>query len=165
MWMRLGEMLVQQGLLTQDQVDLILEAQREGGGPFGHLAEALCGVDAREIEAAWAHQYEQITGRVDLAKEKIDTRVIPILDGRQAWQFGIIPLRRNGGELLMATTRSHLPRAIRFVMWHLKEPVVFVMAAPEDLERALAKHYPIPGMSLKGAGDRLATPPPIAKSA
>jgi hypothetical protein len=157
MWMRLGELLVAQGLLTEEQVDLILAAQAEGGGPFGQLAETLCGIDGREIEAAWASQYEQITGRIDLAKERVEPNAIKVIGRRQAWQFGILPLRRSDCDLLVATTREHLPRAIRYVTWQLSEQVVFVITSMDELQNALEKHYPVPGMRL--------TSPPATRSA
>lgn len=147
--LRLGELLVQLGHLTEEQVEEILEAQRKGGRPFGYLAEKLFGLSVEEIEGAWAKQYEMMTGTADLAKERIDREVNPIVSRRQAWQFAIVPLRRHHSELLMGTTVEHLPRAVRFVTWHIDEPVSFVIATPQSVEQALKKHYNLPGMSLQ----------------
>ncbi|MCC6908513.1 MAG: hypothetical protein IT430_11265 [Phycisphaerales bacterium] len=149
--LRLGELLVQLGHLTEEQVEEILEAQRQGGRPFGYLAEKLFGLSVSEIEGAWAKQYEMMTGTVDLGRERIDREVGSLLSRRQAWQFGIIPLRRHGNELLMGTTVEHLPRAVRFVTWHIDEPVSFVIATPASVEAMLKVHYSLPGMNL-GSG-------------
>ena len=147
--LRLGELLVQLGHLSEEQVEEILQAQREGGRPFGYLAEKLFGVGVREIEGAWACQYEMMTGTLDLARERIDREVNSIVSRRQAWQFGIIPLRRHGSELLMGTTVDYLPRAVRFVTWHIDEPVSFVITTPQSLEAMLRVHYDLPGMTLE----------------
>ncbi len=147
--LRLGELLVQLGHLTEEQVEEILEAQREGGRPFGYLAEKLFGLGVHEIEGAWARQYEMMSGTVDLKKERIDREVIELVSRRQAWQFGLMPLRRHGNELIMGTTVEHLPRAVRFVTWHIDEPVSFVIATPQSVESLLKVHYDLPGMSLQ----------------
>ena len=145
--LRLGELLVQLGHLSEEQVEEILQAQREGGRPFGYLAEKLFGVGVREIEGAWARQSEMMTGTLDLARERIDREVNSIVSRRQAWQFGIIPLRRHGSELLMGTTVDYLPRAVRFVTWHIDEPVSFVITTSQSLEAMLKLHYHLPGMT------------------
>ncbi len=147
--LRLGELLVQLGRLSEEQVEEILDAQREGGRPFGYLAEKLFGLSVREIEGAWARQYEMLTGTVDLAGERIDREVNSIVSRRQAWQFGIIPLRRHGSELLMGTTVEYLPRAVRFVTWHIDEPVSFIITTSQSLEAMLKLHYHLPGMTLE----------------
>ncbi len=147
--LRLGELLVQLGHLTEEQVEEILAAQRQGGRPFGYLAEKLFGLSVQDIEGAWARQYEMLTGTVDLRKERIDREVGSLVSRRQAWQFGIVPLRRHGSELFVGTTVEHLPRAVRFVTWHIDEPVSFLVATMESLESMLHKHYDLPGMSLK----------------
>lgn len=154
MALRLGELLVEQGLLTPEQVERILAAQREMGRPFGYLAEQLFGLAAKDIEAAWARQFSQITESVDPLQERVDPAVLESVSRRQAWQFGLLPIRRTGHELMVATTVEHLPRAARFVAWHLGEPVYFVITEAPRLEVALQAHYPLPGMTLGGIAAR-----------
>ena len=50
----LGEVLVEQGLLTKSDVGSILEQQRITGRPFGEIAETLCHISTEAIEEAWA---------------------------------------------------------------------------------------------------------------
>ena len=42
---RLGEILVENGLLTPQQVNQVLKQQKRGGRPFGVLAERMFGLD------------------------------------------------------------------------------------------------------------------------
>ena len=53
----LGEVLVEQGLLSEQDVYKILEHQKKSGRPFGELAEKLCNISTEAIEEAWAYQY------------------------------------------------------------------------------------------------------------
>jgi hypothetical protein len=148
MRVRLGDVLVRMGILSEAQRDQVVEAQRSSGRPFGALAEELFGVAPRDVERAWAAQYAEISGRVSLALQRIDASARQLIARRQAWQFQILPLRFEGRELLVATTVGSLPRAMRFVGWAVSEPCSFVIATDEDLLAHLADAYPMAG----GAG-------------
>jgi len=145
---RLGEILIEQGILNNKQVDEILDEQERSGRPFGDLAERMFDISACDIERAWIEQFSQITEHVDPCREPIDSAVTDRVSRRQAWQFGLLPLRKEGRELVVATTRDHLVRATRFAGWSMPEPVYFVLTDPDQLEEALSARYPFPGMSL-----------------
>ena len=65
MRVRIGEVMVNHGLLTQDQVNSIIEHQKQRPRPFGELAEVLFHVSSEDVEAAWVEQYSLITEHVD----------------------------------------------------------------------------------------------------
>ncbi|MEX2217348.1 MAG: hypothetical protein WD749_01195 [Phycisphaerales bacterium] len=145
--MRLGDLLVRRGVLTEAQRDAVLEHQRMTGRPFGELAERLFGVGQSAVEEAWAEQYALIARRVDPRSERLDPAALTLLDRRQAWQFRMLPLRFEADELLICTTQDHLPRALKFAGWKIQAPCFFVLADPRSLGEALLRHYPMEGMS------------------
>lgn len=147
MEVRLGQLLVEDGVLTSQQVEEIVAEQERTGEPFGLLAERLFGVDPHKIEEAWARQYAHLTRTVKPEVEVFDEQATELVTRRQAWQFRILPLRFEGRELLIATTEQHLRRALRFATNVIGIPVFFVMADPLDLGRALCAHYALPGMT------------------
>jgi hypothetical protein len=150
---RLGQLLVESDVLTSRQVAAIIIEQERTGEPFGLLAERLFGVDPVKIEDAWACQYAGLTRTVNPAVEVFDEQAAELVTRRQAWQFRILPLRFEGRELLIATTQTHLRRALRFATNIIGIPVFFVMADPMDLGRALCTHYPLPGMTPESVSD------------
>lgn len=145
---RLGDLLVIQGSLTEQQRDEILAAQRDTIRPFGALAEELFGINPADVEAAWASQYAAMspasTGD-DGSTPAVDPDALGTLDRRQAWQFAICPLHEDDAELVLATTREHLPRALRFVGWRLTRPSRFEITDRQTLGRLLEAHYPMGG--------------------
>lgn len=143
----IGQILVQKGLLTEKQRQFILQKQQLTGRPFGELAEETFGVSAKDVERAWAEQYATMTRHVDPTLEPIDPAVLPLINRRQAWQFRVLPMRYEGGELLVCTTREHLVRALNFTTAHLSVTSFLVIADPEPLGEALMRHYPMEGMS------------------
>src|SRR5687767_14948744 len=73
---QIGELLIEQGALTEDQVQHIVKVQKESHRPFGDLAERLYGVDPKAIEDAWVQQYIRLAGEVDLEELAIDVRCL-----------------------------------------------------------------------------------------
>ena len=143
---RIGEILIEQGVLTEQQVFEVLQAQRDTGTPFGVLAERMFDVTVQSIERAWIEQYERFTGgAIDLSEQQVDERALAMINRRQAWQFEIMPLRfLPEGELLMAASRRRLARSVTFVTSRLKPIVFFRIAESAHLRQFLRKHYPMP---------------------
>lgn len=140
----MGQLLVEQGVLTATQVQQILEAQKTSHRPFGDLAERLFGVDPHAIEDAWVEQYLRTTGVVNLDEVRIDTDCLRLLNRRQAWQFHALPTNRDGGDLGIATSPENLVRAVNFTSKKIDEPVYFLIAEREQLREFLMRHYPVP---------------------
>jgi hypothetical protein len=146
MEIRLGDLLVRNGVLTDEQRNSVLEKQRKTGRPFGEIAEHMFGVSQKAVERAWAEQYAMITQTVDPRNESLDAVALALIDRRQAWQFCMMPLRFEGEELVVCTTQEHLVRAMRFAGWRIKSPCYFVISDPLTLGKALMRHYPMEGM-------------------
>ena len=142
---QIGQLLVEQRVLTQAQVAHILHEQRQSHRPFGDLAERMYGVDPRAVEDAWVEQYLHVAGTVDLEEQKFDEQCLRMLNRRQAWQFHLLPMNRSGdGELSAATSAQDLVRAVNFSSRNFDEPVCFVIAHRRQLRKFLMTHYPVP---------------------
>lgn len=144
----IGQILVEAGILNEQQVFEILEAQRKNRIPFGVLAERMFEVSIQSIEDAWIEQYHRFTGTIDLSQMEVDEEALSVINRRQAWQFEMMPLRyESEGQLLMAASRRRLARAVTFVADRLEPVVFFRIAESRQLREFLAKHYPMPEVS------------------
>lgn len=141
---QIGQLLVEQGVLTQSQVQHILQVQRHSHRPFGDLAERLFGVSPQAVEDAWVRQYVRLAGVVDLEEIEIDINCLRVINRRQAWQFRLLPLNRDIDSLNIATDEKSLVRAVNLSARRLGEPVCFLIAERKQLREFLMKHYPIP---------------------
>jgi len=145
---RLGEILIEQGVLNEQQVFEIMEAQRKLQLPFGALAERLFEVTLESIESAWAEQYYRFTGTLELTDCTPTDAAKSLVARRQAWQFELIPIRfEANGELLIAATQRRLPRAVSYVARRIPHPAFFRIAEPQQLRTHLKQHYPMPEVS------------------
>jgi hypothetical protein len=141
---QIGELLVEQGVLTDRQVDHILAVQKVSHRPFGDLAERLFGIDPKAVEDAWVEQYVRTAGQIDLEEQEVDTDCLRLLNRRQAWQFHLLPLNRQDNSLSMATSPEDLVRSVNFATRKFDEPVHFLIARRRQLREFLMKHYPVP---------------------
>jgi hypothetical protein len=139
--LRLGELLVLRGVLTRDQADRIVEHQERTARPFGVLAEELFGVAPEAIESAWASQYEAMSPALQLEAGEPTLKAIAAVTKRRARQFGVAPIRIEHGQLVLATTRENLPRALRFGLRVLERPCSFVVAPSKRVGAILAQCY------------------------
>lgn len=152
MTIRLGDLLVQHGCLSNEQRDRIIEVQRGTARPFGVLAEELFGVAPSDVEVAWATQYAVVAPRFDPHLHTIDPDVLEVIERRQAWQFRLIPVRHEGDETVFVTTVEDLARALRFTGWRIPGPCTFCICDSEGLQAALGMHYPMDGADTAGPG-------------
>jgi len=141
---QIGQILIEQGVLTEAQVRHILQVQKVSNRPFGDLAERLFGIDPRAVEDAWVEQYIRVTGVVDLSEQEIDTDCLRVLNRRQAWQFHLLPMHRDEQSLSMATSAEDLVRSVNFATRTIQEPVHFLIAEREQLRTFLMRYYPVP---------------------
>ena len=140
----IGQLLVEQGVLSEEQVAHILKVQQASHRPFGDLAERLYGIDPQAIEDAWVEQYTRTAGVVDLDHVTFDGDCLRMINRRQAWQFHVLPTSRDGDHLQIATDADNLVRAVNFSSRRISQAVYFLIADREQLRAFLMKHYPVP---------------------
>ena len=141
---RIGELLVDQGVLSCHQVERILDEQRRVGRPFGDIAEQMFGVSPQVIEDAWVEQYRRQAGTTDLADARVDAECLRRINRRQAWQFELLPLQREGGQMRVATHAGNLARGLNFAGRTFGDPVLMLLAERRQLREFLMRHYPVP---------------------
>jgi hypothetical protein len=140
----IGQLLVEQGVLTTEQVAHILKVQKASHRPFGDLAERLYGIDPQAVEDAWVQQYVRTAGVVDLDDVTFDADCLRLLNRRQAWQFHLLPANRAGEHLQCATDADHLIKAVNFSSRRIDEAVYFLIADRAQLRDFLMRHFPVP---------------------
>jgi hypothetical protein len=141
---QIGQLLIQQGVLTEKQAQHILNIQKASYRPFGDLAERLYGISAEAVEDAWVTQYIQEAGVTDLDSLDFDSQCLRTLNRRQAWQFHMLPTHQAGKVLSIATDAEHLVRAINFSSNRLNAATCFLVAERGQLRDFLMRYYPVP---------------------
>ncbi|MEO0587015.1 MAG: hypothetical protein AAF078_05190 [Planctomycetota bacterium] len=143
--LRIGEILVTHGVLTEQQVFEVVQAQKSRRLPFGVLAERMFDVTVAAIEDAWVEQYRRLTGTFSLAGVTPSDEALAKINRRQAWQFEMLPVEVDeAGDVLIAASSRRLARAVTFAAQHLDQVAYFRVADDAELRDALRRVYPMP---------------------
>ena len=97
---RMGEILLDAGLITQEKLDLALGEQRQTGEKLGAALQRLGICSEKEISTVLAGQAGVDT--IDLADVDIDRAAMDLVDRGFAEQRSVLPLQQQGRSLRVA---------------------------------------------------------------
>lgn len=136
---KIGQLLLQRGVITSGQLAEALLKQRASGKRLGVLLVELGSVDESRIIEALGEQLGLSV--VDLRHEGPKPDVVAVVPEAMARRLNAIPLRREGESIQVAVSdpldRSLLPQLTRAT----RRPVNLVLAPPSDIRRAIDDAY------------------------
>jgi type IV pilus assembly protein PilB len=139
MSVRLGEILLKESLITQDQLDKALEFQRSNGGKLGSCLTKMGFITDDDITGVLSRQYG--VPSINLKYYEIDPIVIKLIPQDTALRYQVVPLSRVGSVLTIAMTDPTNVFAmddIKFMTGFNVEPVV---ASESAIAEAIARFY------------------------
>ncbi len=139
MSVRLGEILVKESLITQDQLQKALEFQRANGGKLGSCLTKMGYITDDDITGVLSRQYG--VPSINLRFYEIDPIIIKLIPQDTAQRYQVIPLSRVGSVLTIAMTDPTNVFAmddIKFMTGFNVEPVVASESAIGD---AISRFY------------------------
>jgi len=136
---RLGELLVKEKLISQDQLKQALEYQKQHGGRLGTALVKMGLVTDDEVTAVLSRQYG--VPSINLKYYEVDPTVVKLIPQETAVRYQIVPLSRVGSTLTIAMTDPTNVFAmddIKFMTGFNVEPVV---ASESAIAEAINKFY------------------------
>jgi type IV pilus assembly protein PilB len=136
---KLGEILIKEKVVTQEQLKQALEFQKSNGGRLGNALVKLNFLTDDEVTAVLSRQYG--VPSINLAYFEVDPNVIKLIPMETATKYQILPLSRVGSSLTVAMvdpTNVFAMDDIKFMTGFNIEPVVASETAITD---AIKKHY------------------------
>jgi type IV pilus assembly protein PilB len=135
---RLGDLLVNEGLLTREQLQQALAEHRSSGMPLGFVVSKQGLVPEVEVTRLVARQLR--VPAVDLSRFEADPRLLKLIPGEIAKRHQVLPLKRDGRTLTVAManpTDQILLQELRF----LTRFDLFPVFAGEVTLRSLVDRY------------------------
>lgn len=136
---RLGEVLVEEKLVTPEQIQEALKIQQETGKRLGQVLIEKKWVDEKAMILVLGRQMG--VPHVWLRKGLVDPKIIPCLPKEKAQLFHVIPMFKVRNVLTVATSD---PLAI-FTLDELEKitgcKVQAVLSRASDIEQAISEHY------------------------
>jgi type IV pilus assembly protein PilB len=139
MSVRLGEILLKESLITQEQLQKALDFQRTNGGKLGSCLTKMGFITDDDITGVLSRQYG--VPSINLKFYEIDPNVIKLIPQDTALRYQVIPLSRVGSVLTIAMTDPTNVFAmddIKFMTGFNVEPVV---ASESAIGEAITRFY------------------------
>src|SRR5437764_1288210 len=136
---KLGEILLREGLITQDQLKKALLEQKNTGMRLGYTLVKLGFVEETEISKMLARQYRMPA--VDLSRFEVDAKIIKLLPPDVAIKHTVLPLKREGRTLTVAIADPNNVTAIEDIKFITRCDVFPVIAGEYTLRNAIEKYY------------------------
>jgi len=136
---RLGDLFVKEGLITEQQLQEGLAEAKTSGFRIGYALVHLGFVAEEELTRMLAKQYR--VPAVDLEKITVDPKIIKLIPANVAQKHLVLPLRRVGRMLTVAMTNPTDFSAIDDLKFISKLEIEPVIVGEYTLRKHLEKYY------------------------
>jgi type IV pilus assembly protein PilB len=136
---RIGELLLKEGLVTQDQLNKALAEQRHSGTRVGYNLVKLGYVKETDLTRMLARQHKMPA--VDLAKFQVDARIAKLIPGELALKHNVLPLKRDGRTLTVAMSDPSAMAVLDDIKFITRLDIFPVIAGEFTLRNAIEKFY------------------------
>ncbi len=137
----LGQILKDQDLIEDKQIDDAIRLQNEAGCKIGQALIRLGYLDDEKLARALARQAK--LPFVDLSKGKIADDVIELVPANLAREYGIIPIKVQGGEVIVAMADPLLAFNLENLSFLLNMRFRCAVAAESSLKEAFKRYYKV----------------------
>ncbi len=148
---KLGEILIDAGIITPDKLDMALREQSQTKEKLGTIFQRLGICSEKDIAKVLAGQAG--VACVDLNQVEVDTEQLDLVDRGYAEKFSVLPLHRKGSTLQVAMANP-LDLAIIDELGRKSGKYIEVVHAPEsDIQDAIVRYYGIKAGSANEIND------------
>ncbi|HEX6628121.1 MAG TPA: ATPase, T2SS/T4P/T4SS family [Gemmatimonadaceae bacterium] len=136
---RIGDLLLREGLITQDQLNKALQEQRHNGTRVGYNLVKLGFVKETDLTRMLARQHKMPA--VDLTKFQVDGRIAKLIPGELALKHNVLPLKRDGRTLTVAMSDPATMSVLDDIKFITRLDIFPVIAGEFTLRNAIEKFY------------------------
>ncbi len=142
--MKLGELLVKSGTISEDMLAQALEAQKKEGTRLGTTLINLGYVKEDEMLTQLAKHFG--VRSVDLRNTELDEALLDLIPGDLAGKYLIVPIKRYGRTLTIAMINPGDLAAIEDIQFATGFEVNAVVAAEDAILNIVQEHYNVQKM-------------------
>jgi hypothetical protein len=135
----LGEVLIERGVINQQQLDKALTVQKEKGGLIGEVLVELGFAKEEDITQALTAQYG--FPYLPLANYEINPEIVNIIPSRVARQYLLIPVDKVGNNLTLAMSNPLNVHAVEDVELLSGCSIQVFVSTLSDVKGAIEKYY------------------------
>src|SRR3989454_1234090 len=136
---KLGEILLREGLIPQEQLRKALLEEKTTGMGLGYPLVKLGFIEETEVSKMLARQYRMPA--VDLSRFEVDPKILKLLPPDIATKHTVLPLKREGRTLTVAIADPNNVTAIEDIKFITRCDVFPVIAGEYTLRNAIDRYY------------------------
>ncbi|MDD4939741.1 MAG: hypothetical protein PHE18_07750 [Candidatus Omnitrophica bacterium] len=136
---QLGALLMERGIINQQQLDKALNVQKEKGGLIGEVLVDLGFAKEEDITRALTAQYG--FPYLPLANYELNPEIVNIIPSRVARQYLLIPIDKIGSSLTMAMSNPLNEHAIEDIELLCGCKIQIFVSTLSDVKGAIEKYY------------------------
>ena len=137
--MKLGQMLVKAGVITNEQLESALNSQRDQGGRLGYNLVRMKLITEEDLNSYLARQNR--IEAINIDSLKIEPEVLQLVPAKLAIRYEVIPVERVGKTLVVAMADPHNLFTIDDLRFSLGMEIEPHICASSMIQRALDKVY------------------------
>ncbi|WP_138495660.1 type II secretion system ATPase GspE [Paenibacillus pinistramenti] len=136
---RLGDLLVENGIISQDQLEEALTEQRKTKRKLGDLLISQGYVTEQQLIEVL--EFQLGIPHVSLFKYQIDPAITQIIPESMAKRYQVLPFMKEGGKLMVAMADPLDYFAIEDLRMTTGFRIEPAISSRDELTRAIARHY------------------------
>ncbi|MFT7617503.1 MAG: type IV pilus assembly protein PilB [Planctomycetota bacterium] len=137
----LGQILQAQGVIDDKQIDDAVRLQNDAGLKFGQALIKMGHITDEQLARALARQSK--LPYVDLSKGKISDDVISLIPANLAEEYGIIPIKVQGGDVIVALADPMQVFNLENLTFLLNMKFRCAISSETVLKEAFRKYYAV----------------------
>jgi type IV pilus assembly protein PilB len=139
--MKLGEILVKKGLISEDMLARALEEQKKDGSRLGSTLIKLGYLKEEDLLKALSEHFG--VKAIDLRKEELDPNVLKLIPSDLAGKYLVVPVKRIGRTLSLAMVNPGDMNAIEDIKFATGFDVEPLVASEDAILKIINEHYHI----------------------
>lgn len=136
---RIGDLLLEDRLITVAQLRQAVDEQRQRGGKLGRILTQMGHLQEDDLMDVLSHQLKVPSCRIDLGT--IDLELLAKFPKEVADLHHVLPLYHADGRVVAATSDPSSEAARQALEQRLETPVQFILAGDQDLRTAMSEAY------------------------
>jgi len=159
----LGQILKEMKAVHEGIIQEALAVQKAEGGQIGRVLVRLGHIDEATLMAALGRQAGLET--IDLSTVTFTPELIESIDPNTARIFGVVPVRREPGRLVVALSNPQSTAVLDDLRFLTGGEVVGLLASEAQVKEVLERHYGSEGSGMASLVQEAASGVPAAKAA
>ncbi|MGB0909425.1 MAG: GspE/PulE family protein [Nitrospirales bacterium] len=138
---RMGQMLLEAQLISEEQVHSALQVQEVSGSRLGSILVEMGAVTETTLLQFLSQQYGVAT--IDLSTCQVEADLLRLITLEMAQKYTVVPVRKTGSRLMLAMVDPSLTSVLDEIKFLVGAHVVPIVAMESDILAAIRRLYQI----------------------